>query len=112
MTSGVSSRMLEELWRSIVKEKEESGLSVDEFCRKNRLTVSTFNYWSGKLKRKGRQGTTQRLMDLREEKHSSVKPVSEVTTQIVIHIGELEISINNATDDLIFKVLAEARKAS
>ena len=111
MTRGVSSKMLEEVWKTIIREKEESGLTIDEYCRKNKLTPSAYYYWSGKLKR-GKQGTTQRLMELRESKHSPANPVSEVTTQIVIHIGDLEIMINNATDDLIFKMLAEARKAS
>jgi hypothetical protein len=37
-------------WQNMIREAARSGLSVREFCRRQRLTVSQFYWWQRRLK--------------------------------------------------------------
>jgi len=39
-------------WEIKVREQEESGLSINEWCRQNQITKASFHYWKEKLKPK------------------------------------------------------------
>jgi len=50
-------RRTEEEWRGLVARFRKSGLNAREFCRKERLKVSSLQRWQGRLKELGvRQG--------------------------------------------------------
>ena len=108
--------MLYDVWSAIIREKAESGLTAVDYCKKHRLPTSTYYYWYGKVKKTGKHSTVQRLMDFKKAKmeDSLMKKNDEpFVPLIVIRFGAAEVLINKDTpDDLIFKVLAEARKAS
>ena len=38
-----------EYWSLVVDEFHQSGLTKTEYCQKNEIAVSTFNYWDNKL---------------------------------------------------------------
>ena len=38
-----------EYWGMVVDEFHQSGLTKTEYCQKNDIAVSTFNYWDNKL---------------------------------------------------------------
>jgi hypothetical protein len=37
-------------WQNMIREAARSGLSVREFCRRRRLTISQFYWWQRRLK--------------------------------------------------------------
>ncbi|EDM68436.1 hypothetical protein PE36_03391 [Moritella sp. PE36] len=39
----------EQHWQRIFQLQAESGLNKSEFCKRNNITVSTFNFWAKKL---------------------------------------------------------------
>ena len=42
-------RLTEEQWRDLVREQRDRGLSVEAFCRRRKVAVSTFFAWRRKL---------------------------------------------------------------
>lgn len=48
--SETSRRRGESFWRRTLKAQRHSGLSQVEFCRRNDLAVSTFQYWRRRLR--------------------------------------------------------------
>ena len=116
MTNGVSSKMLFDAWSALIKEKEESGLTTTEYCKKHRLAPSNYYYWYRKVKGTGKGGTTQRLKEIRQARREEIatEQAEYISAPLmVIRFGPAEIFINKDTpDDLIFKVLTELRRAS
>lgn len=47
-------RLTAERWRVLVEGQRSSGLSVEVFCRRHRLAVSTFFAWRRRLEGEGR----------------------------------------------------------
>lgn len=45
-------RVREEFWRAAVRRRESEGLTVREFCRRQRLQESTYHFWRRELKRR------------------------------------------------------------
>lgn len=46
---------LEAFWRGAIARQVESGWSVAEFCRRERLRVSSFYYWKREIERRDRE---------------------------------------------------------
>lgn len=44
----------ERRWREIVKRQRDSGHSIREFCRVERIAESSFHYWRAELQRRDR----------------------------------------------------------
>ena len=40
-------------WRQVVREQEQSGLSIGEFCRKQGYALHQFRYWKDRLRKLG-----------------------------------------------------------
>jgi transposase len=45
-------------WQRIIREAANSGLSIREFCRRRKLTVSHFYWWQRRLEMAVRKGTS------------------------------------------------------
>jgi len=49
---GERGRVREEFWRAVVRRRESAGMTVREFCRRERLHESTYHFWRRELKRR------------------------------------------------------------
>jgi hypothetical protein len=36
-------------WESIIEDRKESGLSIVDYCRENKIAVATYHYWKKKI---------------------------------------------------------------
>lgn len=45
-------------WETKIREQQESGLSINEWCRNNQITKGSFHYWKEKLSPKALQKTS------------------------------------------------------
>ena len=45
-------------WATSLRRQQESGLSINEWCRKNQITKGSFHYWKEKLAPKALQKTS------------------------------------------------------
>jgi hypothetical protein len=41
-------------WQNLIREAARSGLSIREFCRRGRVTISQFYWWQKRLKQRPR----------------------------------------------------------
>jgi len=53
-------RRTAEQWRSLIAEQSESGLSQAAFCKRKRLSLSTFSLWKRRLAEPGVLAATQK----------------------------------------------------
>ena len=49
---GERDRVRERFWRAAVRRRESAGMTVREFCRRERLHESTYHFWRRELKRR------------------------------------------------------------
>jgi len=49
--SGLDHKALKERWAALIKEREESGLTIKEWCRERNVKKSKYYYWLKILRR-------------------------------------------------------------
>ena len=59
MSRSVRPRRTAEQWRSLIAEQAESGLSQQAFCKRKRLSLSTFALWKRRLSESGKAALIQ-----------------------------------------------------
>ena len=59
MSRSVRPRRTAEQWRSLIAEQAESGLSQQAFCKRKRLSLSTFTLWKRRLSEPEELAATQ-----------------------------------------------------
>jgi len=57
-------------WSQIIRERKESGLSIKEYCEKERLSSRSYYYWLKKL----REITSEQLTKMQEEAQTGLVP--------------------------------------
>lgn len=105
-------------WRMIMEEYEESGLQRIDYCKKNEISVSTFDYWKRRLKETDQDGSCegQRLVEIKPEKSNQEQEytsrTSGFTTEMLISCNGLYLHINTETPmKLLKQVVTELRHA-
>ena len=76
----------ESFWRSMTDQQRASGLSVRQFCRGQRLSESSFHYWTRKL------GSAQSKVQT-AERDSTIVPVQIVDSDNIDDQSMIEILI-------------------
>ena len=59
MSRSIRTRRTAEQWRSLIAEQAECGLSQAAFCKRKRLSLSTFTLWKRRLAESGEPSATQ-----------------------------------------------------
>ena len=57
------------MWREVMTRWEQTGLSQQEFCEKEKIKLTTFGYWRRELKR-------------RDSQKESAKPIGALSSEI------------------------------
>lgn len=101
-----------EYWELVMADFRDSGLSRTEYCSKNDIKISTFDYWKRKLSdvKAYAEDAGSRFAELKLS--SDIEPESVEApgfqTEMVINYGRFSICINSKTpSDLISRVLSE-----
>jgi transposase-like protein len=94
-----------QLWRELIAEQEQSGLSVRAFCRQHRTSEPSFYHWRKRL--------AERLpMKFALVETSRSTPAAVAAVEVILASGErLRIApgIEAATLRLVLSVLREPR---
>lgn len=94
-------------WAAIIKDRNESGMIIDEYCKLHNLSKNAYYYWLRKVKAAALEqaGFVEvSLPQISEEAQVSVPVVFQ--TQMVIKTGSFELNINSDTpSDLLAKAL-------
>ncbi len=88
-------------WTKIIRERQESGLTVRDYCAQHGLAEKTYYYWLRKLRSAAAETMEPQLVRL-EESNSS-------TTQMIhIRYGTVELTLPEDVDLKAVSVLLNA----
>lgn len=88
-------------WTEIIRERQESGLTVRDYCAQHGLAEKTYYYWLRKLRSAAAEAMEPQLVRL-EESNSST------TQMIYIRYGTAELTLPENVDLKAVSVLLNA----
>ena len=97
-------------WQQIISERQGSGLTVEEYCKRNGLTKDKYFYWLSKSKEAMIENNPTVFAEL------SPTPVTGETfsslSPITLHLNGVNIDLNGAFDeDMLTSVIRAVRNA-
>ncbi len=112
-TENMTKEQREEYWQMVIDDFKEADVTKAEYCRKNEIAVSTFNYWESRLQEKENDVNVGRFVELpvpsgepKTIRYSS-QGVS-FTTQAVIALDKIRVLINADTPGSLIETILEA----
>lgn len=75
-------------WRRIIEDKISSGLTIEEYCRTNNLSVHTYKYWLHILREEELNQQHTPFTELVVADKTAVAQITEVASSITINIGK------------------------
>lgn len=88
-------------WGEIIRERQESGLSIKDYCTQHGIAEKTYYYWLRKLRAAAAESVTPQLVRLEESNCSS-------TQMIQIRYGMAELKLPEDVDLRAVSVLLNA----
>ena len=117
-TENMTKEQREEYWQMVIDDFKEADVTKAEYCRKNEIAVSTFNYWESRLQEKENDANVGRFVELTEPSGepktiryaSSLVPPSDdaFAPQAVIALDKIRILVNNETPGSLITTVLEA----
>lgn len=118
VTENMTKEQREEYWQMVIDDFKESDVTKAEYCRKNEIAVSTFNYWESRLQERSEEMSGNRFVELTvpsgEPKtiryaSSLVSPSDDAfAPQAVIALDKIRILVNNETPGSLITTVLEA----
>ena len=104
-------------WAGMVRERQESGLSVAEYCKQNNISETAYFYRLRRARHAAIQASGLDFIELKDADEGSgsslpVLPVSNISTgafsaEAIISVGTLSISVNRTTPRELIQTLME-----
>ena len=99
-------------WSMIFKDRIESGMRVDDFCKSRGISRDAYYYWLRKVKDAAIEAYGVKFVDLKEPKQLPAPTKTESVEknfipQASITIGKMNISVNSNTPKELIKNLIE-----
>lgn len=96
-------------WTAIIRDRQQSGMKVDEYCQSHGITRDMYFYWLRKVKEAALDSSGVELVELKEPKASHPSDTSSAfKTEATISAGRLTISVNSDTPKELLISLMEA----
>lgn len=100
MVTKVKIKLRKEQWMHLISERQDSGLSVREWCTQNNLSENSYYYWLRKIR------STALEEYLPEKESESTSPVvfaplqisgeqNQSNVSIIIHMGDTDIVVRD-----------------
>ena len=91
-------------WAAIIKDRNESGLSIREYCERNEIKRDAYFYWLRKLRESAIASSGSQFVELSPPAESV--SVSDPQTGVIVDINGARIHVENAAcRDTLSKVL-------
>ena len=105
-----------EYWRMVMEDLDESGLSRTEYCEKNDIKISTFDYWKRRISDiEASDNEGPRFAELildpdpvqtTPSTKACPTPTQNFVAQMMVTCGDITLHINNDTpSELITRIL-------
>ena len=96
-------------WTAIIRDRQQSGMKVDEYCQSHGITRDMYFYWLRKVKEAALDSSGIELVELKEPEPSrSSDSYAQFTTEATISTGGLIIFVNSDTPKELLISLMEA----
>ena len=103
-------------WAGMVRDRQESGLSVAEYCKQNNISETAYFYRLRRVRRAAIQASGLEFVELKDADAVSPVPVLNSTNigsstfpaEATIAVGALLISVNSGTPRELIQTLMEA----
>ena len=105
-----------EKWIPLIKECQDSGISVKTWCRQNGLSESAYYYWLNKIRRKA---CAQHLPAVQPENQKLVEfaklqvdgGISGTGIAVIIHLPSATVEVKEGTSQKTIEAVMLALKA-
>ena len=102
-------------WMKLIKECQDSGLSVKSWCRQNDVKESGYYYWLKKI----RKEACKQLPAVQPERQEPVEfaklqvdtGITGNSTAVIIHLPSAKVEIKEGTDQKTIEAVLLALKA-
>lgn len=113
----ISSNLRKEHWKSLIKEREESGLSIVNWCNERNINPSTYHYWLKRIRQeqcdkalaKGIINPNGDIVELPIHQKNTYETPNEATA-IRFTMGQTTISITNDISPELLSMMLELIK--
>lgn len=78
-------------WRQIIEDQQQSGLSISEFCRQQKISVSGF--FSQRKKHGAVNDTTSAFVSTTVTKHTATEVQQDVKQPIVLELSSVRLTL-------------------
>ena len=68
-------------WSQRIKEREESGMSISDFCEVYDIPVSKYNYWARRVKQAAGDDAPREIVDVTQIVNGEAFPVKTVALE-------------------------------
>jgi len=84
----------EQFWSDAIQRRQQSGLTIREFCRREGLTESTYQFWRRELKKRGSNGQSVIVQENSSEDNAAFAAVT-INTNEILNDSAIEILMGN-----------------
>lgn len=94
-------------WMQVIRERQESGLSIKDFCQEKGISRHAYFYWQRKLRKAA-------CMELSKQEEAAncvpegwlqLTQVQETKSTLYIEVGGCRISVDAGTDPELLKMV-------
>lgn len=82
-------------WRRIIEDKINSGLTIEDYCKTNSISVNSYKYWLHILREEELNQQHNPFSELVVADNAAIVPVTEPTDAITINIGKGSITVQS-----------------
>lgn len=98
-------------WSGIIRARNESGLTVKEFCIQNNITETQYFYWLRKLRTSAIEASGMQFVELPAPTETTVEEIDDAG--VIIELNGVKIHVNNAgcrsTLSMVLEVISHAQ---
>lgn len=102
-----------QIWEQRIRERIENGMTIEEWCKKNKVSKHQYNYWNHRVRTQEKAGEEVTFADLTPilSKVDTQKQNPELTSDYQIFFKSFQVSVpgkfNPSTLAELMKVLQE-----
>ena len=98
-------------WAETFKARSSSGMTIEEYCRANGLSINAYYYWLRKVRASILESENVEFVEIKEPQQTPL--ISQKTdtagfrTEAVISVGSIRIDVNSSTSKQLLLSLME-----
>lgn len=97
-------------WNEIFNDREDSGLTIDEYCRQNNLSKNAYYYWLRKCRENTLSECENAFVELEAPSFKEGSLTKEFHPQAIIEINGARISVSEKISQSLLSMIVEVTR--